>query len=116
MQDQGGWLWLIIDVGFVVLLGAALAYAMMRWRTRSPAAKAAGDWATRELYVEQVTKLYNEQVTEPSPPIQPSLSTDEEERPTEDMIARRALGGTRGDPDLPDAPMTKQRAKKTPKS
>jgi hypothetical protein len=38
----------------------------------------------------------------------------EDERPTEDDIARAHLGGTRGSPDLPDAPMTPQRAKKMP--
>lgn len=43
----------------------------------------------------------------------PRLAPDDE-RPTEDDIARAHLGGTRGSPDLPDAPMTPQRAKKTP--
>lgn len=38
----------------------------------------------------------------------------ESERPSEDEIARAHLGGTRGSPELPDAPMTPQRAKKTP--
>jgi hypothetical protein len=108
MQDYGSWLWLIVDVGFVVLLGAALAYAMMHWRTRTRADKAAGDRATRELY--------GSSQPERSPPIQPSLSADGEERPTEDAIAQRALGGTRGDASLPPAPMTEQRAKKTPNS
>jgi hypothetical protein len=37
------------------------------------------------------------------------------ERQTEDEMQRAALGGTRGSPDLKDAPMTPQRAKKTPR-
>ena len=38
---------------------------------------------------------------------------DEEARLTEDEMARRDLGGTKGSPSLPDAPMTEQRRKKT---
>jgi len=51
--DAGGWLWLVIDVIFVVALGAALAYGVVEWRKRrqNPAAvRRAGDQATRELY------------------------------------------------------------------
>jgi hypothetical protein len=33
-SDAGGWLWLVIDAGFVVLLGAALVYGIMMWRNR----------------------------------------------------------------------------------
>jgi hypothetical protein len=33
-SDAGGWLWLAVDVGFVVLLGAALIYGIMMWRNR----------------------------------------------------------------------------------
>jgi hypothetical protein len=37
MNDAGGWLWLIIDVGMVVALGAVLAYgaAMYHHRRRN---------------------------------------------------------------------------------
>ena len=100
MQDQGGWLWFVIDVGFVLMLAAALLYGMSRWHQRTPAAKAAGDQATRKLYGKDDPA---------SPPLQP---TAEGERPTEDMLAQASLGGTRGSPELPDARMTPQRAKK----
>jgi hypothetical protein len=32
--DAGGWLWLAIDVGFVVVLAAALIYGLVTWRNR----------------------------------------------------------------------------------
>jgi hypothetical protein len=31
---EGGWLWLMIDVGFVVIFAAAMAYGLMAWRKR----------------------------------------------------------------------------------
>jgi hypothetical protein len=34
MDNGGGWLWMVIDVGFVVVLGAALAYGIMMRRRR----------------------------------------------------------------------------------
>jgi hypothetical protein len=34
-QDGGGWLWLVIDVGFVGILGLTLAYGTMQWRQMS---------------------------------------------------------------------------------
>lgn len=34
MVDQGGWLWVVIDVAFVVVFGAGLAYGLMTWRRR----------------------------------------------------------------------------------
>lgn len=37
-------------------------------------------------------------------------------RQTEDEMQREALGGTRGAPELKDAPMTPQREKKTPRT
>ena len=33
-MDFGGFLWLIIDVTFVLLLGAALIYGIHEWRRR----------------------------------------------------------------------------------
>jgi hypothetical protein len=33
-DDAGGWLWLVIDAGFVLLLAAALVYGIMMWRNR----------------------------------------------------------------------------------
>ena len=35
------------------------------------------------------------------------------ERPTEDDIAQKSLGGTRGSPELPPAPLTKQEDEQT---
>jgi hypothetical protein len=50
--DAGGWLWLLIDVGFVAILAAALMYAILMWRSRRRDAtiERARDDATRELY------------------------------------------------------------------
>jgi Ni/Fe-hydrogenase subunit HybB-like protein len=52
MDDAGGWLWLVIDVGFVAILAAALIYGVTMWhfRRRNRAAQQARDEATRELY------------------------------------------------------------------
>jgi len=35
MDDQGGWLWAVINIAFVAGLGAALAYGIFAWRRRS---------------------------------------------------------------------------------
>lgn len=49
--EAGGWMWLLMDVALVAVLAAALAYGVMIWRRRrSPAAEAARDRATRNLY------------------------------------------------------------------
>ncbi len=52
MNELGGWLWIVIDVVAVAVLGAAIAYAAMQWRHRrkDAAAQIARDRATRELY------------------------------------------------------------------
>jgi hypothetical protein len=34
MHDQGGWLWLLIDVVMVGALGAAIAYGSLQWSRR----------------------------------------------------------------------------------
>jgi hypothetical protein len=51
-NEAGGWLWLLIDVGFVVILAAALIYGIVMWRNRpqSAAAKRRRDQATEKLY------------------------------------------------------------------
>ena len=51
-SDAGGWLWLVIDVGFVVILAVALAYGIYMWRTRSrdQIVERIRDEATREGY------------------------------------------------------------------
>lgn len=50
--DAGGWMWLLIDVGLVTILGAALIYGIVQWRNRpkSPAVQERRDQATRRLY------------------------------------------------------------------
>jgi hypothetical protein len=49
--DAGGWLFLLMDVAFVVLLAAALIYGLSVWRKRrSAAGEQVRDRATRELY------------------------------------------------------------------
>jgi hypothetical protein len=35
MEDQGGWLWAVINIAFVTALGVALAYGIFAWRRRS---------------------------------------------------------------------------------
>ena len=51
-SDAGGWLWLLIDVGFVVILAIALVYGIYMWRTRwrNPSVERIRDEATRETY------------------------------------------------------------------
>ena len=51
-SDAGGWLWLVIDVGFVVILAVAFAYGIYMWRTRSrnQTVERIRDEATREGY------------------------------------------------------------------
>jgi len=48
--EAGGWMWLMLDVLAVAVLAAALAYGVMVWRRRSPAADRAGEKATDALY------------------------------------------------------------------
>ena len=50
--DAGGWLWLVIDVGFVVILAIVLVYGSYIWRTRSrnQTVQRIRDEATRESY------------------------------------------------------------------
>jgi hypothetical protein len=52
MDDAGGWLWFLIDVVAVALLGAAIAYGTVAWRKRpkDPATERARDDATRRAY------------------------------------------------------------------
>ena len=54
MDDAGGWLWLIIDVGLVALLGVGLAYGMLTWRKRrkDPMSERVRDEATHRAYQE----------------------------------------------------------------
>ncbi|HVZ53095.1 MAG TPA: hypothetical protein VG986_14085 [Pseudolabrys sp.] len=51
-HEIGGWLWLVIDVVMVAVLGGALIYGTMRWRAwkRRPDASEQRDRATRELF------------------------------------------------------------------
>ncbi len=50
--NTGGYLWLVINVGLVVVLGLALAYAVMAWRRRPARAETEGERKTREIYSE----------------------------------------------------------------
>ena len=52
MPQLSGWLWLIIDVGLVALLGAAMIYGIVKWRQQrhDPAAERRRDDVTRRLY------------------------------------------------------------------
>ena len=53
MTDLGGILWLVIDVVFVGVLAAVLAYAVYQWRRRPR------DAYTREVSDEAVRKQYH---------------------------------------------------------
>ena len=50
--ETGGWLWLSMDVIFVVVLAAALIYGLVMWhnRRRSRGVENMRDQATKELY------------------------------------------------------------------
>jgi hypothetical protein len=54
-EGGGGYLWLLMDVVLVVILGGAIFYGIMQWRHRSrrPATEDARDEATRRLYHEE---------------------------------------------------------------
>jgi hypothetical protein len=56
-HDSGSWLWLLIDVFFVVLLAAGLIYGTMAWRSRRQrVADAAREHATRRLYEKEAER------------------------------------------------------------
>lgn len=55
MQDFGGWMWLIIDVGMVVVLAGALIYGMGMWRNRHR------DRATEQVRDEATERLYHQE-------------------------------------------------------
>jgi flagellar biosynthesis/type III secretory pathway M-ring protein FliF/YscJ len=52
MNDASGWMWLVIDVIFVLALAFALIYGTMQWRARrrNPLQSQATEDATRRLY------------------------------------------------------------------
>jgi hypothetical protein len=52
MNDYGGWMWFLIDVGFVVVLAAGLIYGISMWRNRprNSATEEVRDDATNRLY------------------------------------------------------------------
>jgi flagellar basal body-associated protein FliL len=60
--DSGSWLWLVIDVLFVVALAGGLIYGMMMYRNRRSART---EQATRELYQREAEK---ERRSEGEPP------------------------------------------------
>jgi hypothetical protein len=51
-MDWGGWMWFVIDVLAVTVLGAAIAYGTTMWRRRpiDPEIERRSDEATRDLY------------------------------------------------------------------
>jgi hypothetical protein len=54
LGEQGGWLWFVLDVIGVAILGLALAYGVMAWRKRrSRLANQVRDEATERLYHEK---------------------------------------------------------------
>lgn len=55
MDDYGGWMWFLIDVGLVVVLAGALIYGIGMWRNRprDSATEQVRDNATDRLYRKQ---------------------------------------------------------------
>lgn len=50
-MTDAGWLWIIVDVVAVVILGIAVAYATMRWRrAKNRTLEEIRDDATNRLY------------------------------------------------------------------
>jgi hypothetical protein len=63
ITDFGSWVWLIVDVLFVILLAAGLIYGTMMWRARrGRPAERRTEQATRQLYAREGEK---ERATEP---------------------------------------------------
>lgn len=50
MFESGPILWIIVIAGGALILGAVIAYGMMRNRAATPAEDAASERRTRELY------------------------------------------------------------------
>ena len=55
MQDYGGWIWFLAEIGLLVVLTAALIYGITMWRNRprDSATEAVRDDATDRLYHKQ---------------------------------------------------------------
>ena len=49
-DDASGWLWFLVNVIFVIVLGATLAYGLFQWRHRNKSLDRLRDRKTRELY------------------------------------------------------------------
>jgi hypothetical protein len=58
MPQLSGWLWLVIDVALVALLGAAMIYGIMKWRHRrhDPAMEQVRNEATQRVYRQEEAK------------------------------------------------------------
>ena len=52
-MDYSGWLWAVIDIVAVVILGAAMFYAGYRYAHRNRAKDALTEAATRRNYAEE---------------------------------------------------------------
>jgi hypothetical protein len=61
MEDQGGWLWAVVDIAFVAVLAAALVYGIFAWRRRS-----------KDRTVEQVRDRATLRNYDQNPPDRPS--------------------------------------------
>jgi hypothetical protein len=54
VEDQGGWLWFLIDVVFVAVLAGAMLYGTVRWRRRYR------DNATQQVRDRETLRRYEE--------------------------------------------------------
>jgi hypothetical protein len=100
MTDISGTLLFIVEVVGPIVLLAALIYGTLVWRRSRPGTVA--------------PELRDDAPSEPS--VTPAVRPRSRERVTEDEQARAALGGTRGAPELEDAPLVPQQEKGTPRN
>jgi uncharacterized membrane protein YidH (DUF202 family) len=54
VEDYSGWLWFLIDVVLVAVLGLAMVYGIWKWRRakHDPESERARDQATKQVYRE----------------------------------------------------------------
>jgi hypothetical protein len=67
MDDQGGWLWAVINIAFVAGLGAALAYGIFAWRRRSR------DGAVEQVRDRATLRNYEQGGSRPEAPMPPRV-------------------------------------------
>ena len=108
---------ILYGVGGLLLL-LALFWGSSQYRKRRQGETMVGDRKTRELYRSEDGQEGSSAAELKQQRGRGARRTGErqiEELQTEDEMARDSLGGVKGSPDLPPAPMTPQQDKNTPK-